>query len=91
MRGRRMLGAAVLAGVGLVGWGGASTPAQADCLYITLYVTNQGAPPTYVNNGCVTNTPWKQRFTGTSDYVGQGHPHGTPNGYFLEWRIPVPG
>lgn len=91
MRHRRMWAAAAAAAIVGLGASGAGTPAQADCLYLTVYVSAQNRTPTYLHNGCVTDTPWKQRVTTTNGYTGTGHPDGTPTGYFVDARVPLPG
>lgn len=94
MRGRRLVAAALVAGVGAVGGGAVGAPAQADCVYIVAYVSREGTTPIYVTNGCVANqdTPWRQRLTTTQRFIDTGHvPAGTPNGVFVDARLPVPG
>lgn len=92
MRGRRLLGLAVLAGLGGTGVGAVQAPAQADCVYVVAYVTRENATPLYASNGCVVNTPWKQRVTTTQHLTEGGYlPNGSPNGFFIDARVPLPG
>lgn len=92
MRGRKLRGAVVVLGVGagLLAGPAAVMPAKAECLYVVAYVTWQGKPPTYAHNGCVTGTPWRQDVTANPWYTGTGHPNGTPNGFFVDARVPLP-
>jgi len=93
MRGRKMamrLGIAMAIGTALLAGPAAVTPAKADCVYLTAYVTRAGATPIYAHNGCVTGTPWNYAVTADPRYTGTGHPTGTPNGFFVDVRVPVP-
>lgn len=83
---------ALAVGAGLLATPAAVGPAKADCVYLTAYVTREAASPTYVNNGCVphTNTPWLHDVTLSPRYTGTGHPTGTPNGFVVDLRVPLP-
>jgi hypothetical protein len=67
--------------------------AQAECLYAVVYVSRENAEPLYANGpqGCVTATDWRQRVFLPSSLGHGGLPDGTPNGYFVDLRVPVPG
>lgn len=78
------------AGLALLAGPAAISPANADCAYVTAYVTWQGGTPTYAHNGCVVNTPWNYWVTATPRYTGTGHPTGTPNGFLIDARVPAP-
>ena len=78
--------------VSLVGIGGAP-PARADCVYAEFYVSREGDTPIWVigeNDPCITSTPWTWGAGGPGDTTQSGLPQGTPNGYYLDIRIPLP-
>jgi hypothetical protein len=67
-----------------------TTPADAECVYAEVYVTREQAAPVYVNNGCVVPTPWYQEVFLPGHLTLTNLPPGTPNGYFVDIRIPIP-
>lgn len=95
---RRIARAGLVGGIALVALiGPAATPAQAECLYLDFWLIIEDThddgvdDPMYVHQGCVTETGEEQRLFVPADYSGHGHPHGTPNGFYLDLRVPIPG
>lgn len=95
---RRIARAGVIGGVALASLvGPAATPAKADCLYLDFWLMvedthNDGQDdPQYVHQGCVTGTDWRWRLYAPGSLNKDGFPHGAPNGYYLDARIPLPG
>ena len=81
------LSAAVLAGTVL-----GAPPADAECVHALVYVTRQDQPPIYVlgPDPCLYETPWHQVVFVPSGLTVTNLPPGTPNGYVVDIRIPVP-
>lgn len=89
MRARALLlGALVLAGVGMVT---AATPAKAECLEVTFEIHKEGEPHWYPLGGpesCVKDTPWNQGQPVRLQNDTHGLPDGTPKGFWLEvWLV----
>lgn len=86
----RCTGVAAIVGLALAQ--GGQTPAAAECLYVDFYVTRQDAAPIYPigPGGCRASTGWKQRVFVPGYETVTGVPSGTPNGYYLDLRVPVP-
>ena len=82
--------ASVVGAVALAAVVGGAAPASADCVYAVVYVTRQGDPPVYVSNGCVYSTPWTWFVSPNSNGTTGGLPQHSPNGYFLDIRVPSP-
>lgn len=99
MRGRGKIARACVIGaiaLGVIG-GTAAMPVKADCLYVDFWLIIEDTyddgqdDPLYVHQGCVTETGSEQRLFVPAHYYGHGHPHGTPNGFYMDLRIPIPG
>lgn len=69
-----------------------AAPAQAECIYAVVYVSREQAAPIYVHgpDGCVYPTPWNHVVFLPGHFTHTGLPPGTPNGYFIDIRIPIP-
>ncbi len=70
-----------------------SSPARADCVYVDIQITHQNAPPSYPagSDPCRYQTSWATFVTLTPHATHHGGvPDGTPNGFYIEARIPVP-
>lgn len=98
MRGRsfgRRASIALVLGLGLAA-GPISTPAQADCVELTFYVTWEGTDPfgqttTPVHDGCITETGASHGIRiGPDSHENTGQPTGTPDGWYFYLRVPIP-
>lgn len=98
MRGReRIARAGLVGGIALAALiGPAATPAKAECLYLDFWLIIEDThgdgvdDPVYVHQGCVTETGYEQWLFVPMSYNGYGHPHGTPNGFYMDLRVPSP-
>ncbi len=75
------------------GLGLGAAPAGADCLYAEFYVTREGESPVHVlgeNDPCVTSTYWTWFLLVPGNATQPGLPAGSPNGYHLDVRVPLP-
>lgn len=97
MRGRSLQRRAPLALVlGLAfAAGPATSPAHAECAELTLYATWNGTDPTGqsttpVHNGCITETGATHGISYGESQNGNWTPTGTPSGYYLYVRVPIP-
>lgn len=96
MRGRslqRRASLALLLGLGIAAVP-LATPAQADCIEFTMYITWNGTDPTGqpttpVHNGCVTDLGGTGGLTIDKGSGGASLP-GTPSGYYLYLKVPNP-
>ena len=93
-RGHRTGPVGVLAVLGISLWVLAlSPPAEADCVYVDFHVTTENAPPIYPagSDPCRYPTTWPTVVTASPHFTHTGgKPTGTPNGFNLEVRIPLP-
>lgn len=91
---RRMVGRACVGAGGLVvAAGSMAAPAKADCVYAEAYVTVEGGDPIYLvgeNDPCITQTDWGWAVLVPGKMTKGGLPNGTPNGYFIDIRVPSP-
>lgn len=65
-------------------------PSHADCIWVQAYITRANDTPYYVWNGCVYPTDWGWGLGPGTGNGASGLPSGTPNGFFVQVKIPVP-
>lgn len=90
-RSRDAVVVAGLATIAAVGGFGAS--AKADCVHAVVYVSRSHSDPVYVygeHDPCVSQTPWYHAVSLPGYTTLQNLPPGTPNGYFVDIRLPAP-
>lgn len=80
------------AGVVLLAGMASAPPAHAECVYAQAYITRQGEPPVYVvgeSDPCLAPTDWSWGLLVPGSATKEGQPHGAPNGYGFEVRVPM--
>lgn len=88
---RLLVGGLVLGGLLL----GGQPDAKAECVHLELYVRRANTGPMWVHgehDPCVVPTYWNQTvlITHGDNNTINGQPEGTPSGYHVDLRVPLP-